>query len=388
MEELHSLPLLHTAPVRTPNITATTNFAVVMTDSEHLLSDYEKLRLERIRKNEEKLRQLGLSDFASSLKPKRKPSPKKKKSPTAPKGQERRSARLRSDGEKPTIELTEEEFEREERILVLQSTPRCRRRVSMDGYTKLSDKDRRSLEGSVDNNYLSKFEEFLQYHDKISEQNCRSVMRQITKLAHGEGIRYESPRYGWKPGCYFRRGDKITPLSDIVELMQEAQDCEDRWGRDHGNGWLLSHPLKKLLLFQQFVLNNPSFLQSKCRINEFEQSADNSPSADDDDKDTGPPPKQSVAVPPKPSEDHVGSRVAKVFSGATYFGTIDGYASDTKFWHVTYDDTDQEEFNFLELEQALAYYDTVQDDDDDKNKKRVAKKPLSGRSKRARRVSA
>jgi hypothetical protein len=37
-------------------------------------------------------------------------------------------------------------------------------------------------------------QEFLVFHNKISEQNARNVMRQVSKLARGEGIRYESAK--------------------------------------------------------------------------------------------------------------------------------------------------------------------------------------------------
>jgi hypothetical protein len=80
---------------------------------------------------------------------------------------------------------------------------------------------------------------------------------------------FQSPRYGWPEDCYFKKGEKITPMSDFVELMIEGQACEDEWGRDHGNGWLIAHPLKKLLLFQQFILNNPDFLTSKLRLRDY-----------------------------------------------------------------------------------------------------------------------
>jgi hypothetical protein len=70
------------------------------------------------------------------------------------------------------------------------------------------------------------------------------------------------------------KGHRVTPMSDIVQLMEEAQECEDKWGRDRGNGWLLSHPLKKLLLFQQFCLNNPDFLTSKCKLSQYYAMAD------------------------------------------------------------------------------------------------------------------
>jgi hypothetical protein len=121
----------------------------------------------------------------------------------------------------------------------------------------------------MDQNYLDKFREFLVYHDKISKQNERNVMRQVTKLATGEGIRYESPQYGWPEGCYFMKGTKVTPLSDLVDLMQQAIEAENTHGIDRGNGWLLRHPLKKLLLFQQFCLNNPDFLTSTCKLENY-----------------------------------------------------------------------------------------------------------------------
>lgn len=105
--------------------------------------------------------------------------------------------------------------------------------------------------------------------DKISPQNVRNVMRQVRKLAHGEGVRYESAQYGWPEGCYVWKGKKVTPLSDIFQIMEEGQKAEDTWGRDHGNGWLLSHPLKKLLMFQQFVLENQGFLTAKCKLEDY-----------------------------------------------------------------------------------------------------------------------
>ena len=44
------------------------------------------------------------------------------------------------------------------------------------------------------------------------------IMRQVSKLARGEGVRYESPDYVWAEGCYFIRGTEVTPMSDIVQL--------------------------------------------------------------------------------------------------------------------------------------------------------------------------
>lgn len=275
------------------------------TEAEYELSDYEKLRLERIKRNEIRLAELGLDQkFSEKLKPigsckkkKKKKKERRKKSPfkTVPRtkpGQERRSTRV-SGAKTKLYELSPHHDD--DRVIAQRDTDqrysdsdtstgtaedykaevsarqvKRRIKISLDGLKPITaTENKTALEGKMDDKYLSKFREFLRYHDKISDQNERSVMRQVGKLARGEGIRYESPQYGWKKGCCFMKGRKITPMDDIVELMELAQDCEDRWGRDHGNGWLLSHPLKKLLLFQQFCLNNPSFLDSKCKIKDY-----------------------------------------------------------------------------------------------------------------------
>ena len=98
------------------------------------------------------------------------------------------------------------------------------------------------------------FQEYLTEVDELSHQNRRNVVRQITKLHMGEGITYESKAYGWPEGCFFMKGKKIGPTNDILHLMEIGQNCEDDWGQDHGNGWLLRHPLKKLYMFQQYHL--------------------------------------------------------------------------------------------------------------------------------------
>jgi hypothetical protein len=118
----------------------------------------------------------------------------------------------------------------------------------------LSAGEKEIITNKLQGDFLSKFEYFLTDVDPISEQNRRNVLRQIAKLASGQGIRYESKAYGWPEGCYFMKGTKIGPLDDILKLMDVGQQCEEEWGRDHGNGWLLSHPLKKLYMFQQWCL--------------------------------------------------------------------------------------------------------------------------------------
>jgi hypothetical protein len=116
--------------------------------------------------------------------------------------------------------------------------------------------------------FLNKMTEFLIGVNKISADNCRSVMKRVKQLVLGQGITYESKAYGWEHGQYvgktyvynnseldqfngieypdrwFMKGVKCDLLTDYVELLQHAAWCENTWGVDHGNGWLLNHPLK------------------------------------------------------------------------------------------------------------------------------------------------
>ena len=57
-------------------------------------------------------------------------------------------------------------------------------------------------------------------------------------------------RYGWPEDVVFRKNEPVTMESDIVSIIEDAKAYEDEHGRDHGNGWLLNHPLRKLLIFQ------------------------------------------------------------------------------------------------------------------------------------------
>ena len=224
------------------------------------------MRLERIKKNAERLKELGLDEF--------KPKPKKKKRVFKVKrikpGDERRSRRLSSskndddlmmldyrttrDGEEIVskqngnatplsrigtiiskkftetgefyegevigydaennwykiryLDGDEEEFDDEElkqyrkktqryahekfKRNTLQTTLRKRRIAKINvEENKLSEEDRESLARGADENFLAKFQEFLEYETPISHRNMRNVMRQVRKLATGEGIRYE-----------------------------------------------------------------------------------------------------------------------------------------------------------------------------------------------------
>ena len=52
----------------------------------------------------------------------------------------------------------------------------------------------------------------------------------------------------------FKRGETITLGSNFTTMLDEAWEFEATFGKDLGNGWLLRHPIKKMLLFQEHCL--------------------------------------------------------------------------------------------------------------------------------------
>ena len=206
-------------------------------------SQYELERDARIKRNEAFLVSLGLGkDGARKLKAPKKAqrTPPKKK---APQGPRRTSARL-SKGASPVERLTYEERDWDD------MTPRPRKRARRGKAAADLTDDERAMLGAFD---MEAFEEFLTDEHPISEDNRRQVMRQAEKLVSGQGVRYDSPTYGWDEGVVFRKGEPVTMSSDIIQVIADARDFEDEHGRDHGNGWLLNHPLRKLLIFQTHV---------------------------------------------------------------------------------------------------------------------------------------
>ena len=208
-------------------------------------SQYEIERDERIKRNEAFLESLGLGkNGAAKLK-----APKKVTMPRTPRarkaqGPRRSSSRLAGGGGSPVERLSYDERDWAE-------TPRPKKRArgprSQEDFLT---EEQRALLGDFD---MDALEEFLCTEHPISDDNRRQVMRQAEKLVSGQGVRYDSPTYGWDEGVVFRKGEPVTMSSDIVQIISDARDFEDEHGRDHGNGWLLNHPLRKLLIYQTHV---------------------------------------------------------------------------------------------------------------------------------------
>lgn len=210
-------------------------------------SQYELERDERIKRNASFLEALGLgpNGDAKLKKPKRAPvhrTPRKK----VPLSERRRSSRLNDgNGTSAPARLTYDDWSDDE---VSRPKRKRARRVAVEA-AGLTEAERANL-GEWD---MDALEEFLTYEHPISEDNRKQVMRQATKLVSGQGVHYGSASYGWPDDVVFRKGEPITLTSDICQISYDAKAFEDEHGRDHGNGWLLNHPIRKLIIYQTYL---------------------------------------------------------------------------------------------------------------------------------------
>ena len=113
------------------------------------------------------------------------------------------------------------------------------------------------------------------------------MIRQITKLVTGVGVDY----HRWPAGVVFRKGEPVTLQDDLAQIKEDAKDFEAQHGKDLGNGWLLNHPLQKMILFRDHLAATK--LPGKAR--KKTKAVPRAPSSDDDDDDD-----EAAAAPPRP----------------------------------------------------------------------------------------
>ncbi|GMH61964.1 hypothetical protein TrLO_g9147 [Triparma laevis f. longispina] len=161
--------------------------------------------------------------------------------------------------------------------------------INVKEYT-LSEADKKKLAATCDENYPNKLAEFPTHHNSCSDRNVRTVMKQAEKLYNGKGCYYK--HWDGRGGLpiapddrTFMKNVRIKPLTDIVEVLLEAKAWENKYGRDLGNGWLLDHPSKKMLLFQQFCLNNPGFMTSDLKNGAWNVEDDAESTEEDNEED-------------------------------------------------------------------------------------------------------
>ena len=83
-----------------------------------------------------------------------------------------------------------------------------------------------------------------------SDVNIRQTMRAVRELCTGEGRQHPK-----KSSVIFRKGDPIRiDESDMQSIMLEAIRLTKKHG-DTSNGWLFTHPVNKLMLYQRNLVH-------------------------------------------------------------------------------------------------------------------------------------
>ena len=240
------------------------------------LSEYELHRNKRIKENQAFLAALGLGDDGQKLPKKPRAKPKRKRE--VEEHEKRRSVRLQG-GPAPIERLADDP-----RSYTDFEESRQRRKRPRVEASPLTDEQRERLGVFCMETLYDWLGTTTQFHKAISPDNRKTVIRQVTKLVTGVGVDY----HHWPAGVVFRKGEPVTLQDDIEQIKEDAKDFEAQHGRDLGNGWLLNHPLQKMILFRDHLAATK--LPGKAR--KKTKAVPRAPSSDDDDND-------EAAAPPK-----------------------------------------------------------------------------------------
>lgn len=213
------------------------HYIMVLEDEEkkqtkHLAKDgkyydsYEEKRAANIRFNQEHLKAVGLDrqSFSQLKKHKRISRVIKKTQEPDHTMVRRSSSRLRKAPE--SFQVLDEDVDR----VIARNQPRRKKRRTVN--TTVSEEERQKLRQAVD--WMDELEEYLRTEEQLSQQNLRSVMRQVEKLVSGEGITYSQ----WDEGVFFAKGSPVKLSDNFDDLYEQAVLFEDEHGRDRGNGRL------------------------------------------------------------------------------------------------------------------------------------------------------
>ena len=213
------------------------------------LSPYEKQRLERIAQNNAFLASLGLEAHKPKA-PARAPA-----APRVPRASPARASRAgarrrRRDGRgslraggvwlsRPARANDDEDDDDDDDDGEDEAAPR-RYRSALPALTPAQ----QALLDSTEGAWLGRFEQFIvrEIAPAMSDMNIKRTMKSVRKLASGAGVNYDSAQYGWPEDAFLRKDAPVTLGSDLAQLFNDAREMERVHGRDHTNGWLLTHP--------------------------------------------------------------------------------------------------------------------------------------------------
>ena len=215
------------------------------------LSPYEKQRLERIAQNNAFLASLGLEAHKPKA-PARAPAAPRVPRARRPRAPSRRSERVAGGAtaaaryepeefrlSRPARANDDEDDDDDDDDGEDDAAPR-RYRSALPALTPAQQAQLDSTEGA----WLGRFEHFINREivPAMSDTNIKRTMVSVRKLASGAGVNYDSAQYGWPEDAFLRKDAPVTLGSDLAQLFNDAREMERVHGRDHTNGWLLTHP--------------------------------------------------------------------------------------------------------------------------------------------------
>lgn len=100
---------------------------------------------------------------------------------------------------------------------------------------------------SPEDDWLEDMAYFMRHKLLNSADNIRQTMDKVRRLANGQGVQHRQSR---KLGYVFQKGVATNLGDDLQELLFDAKDWVDEHGGDPGRGWLIVHPVKKLWTYQ------------------------------------------------------------------------------------------------------------------------------------------
>lgn len=255
-ETYEPFPSTSSSSTSSSSSSSSTSTSVSSTSLSRTLSEYEVQRLERIAANQKFMESLGVKESMSAIRGA--PSQRriiKKRTHNTP---ARRSSRL--EGKEVDYTVTDNtDYRLLDGELYVTKKMKKSRMLSKTGgggggrrqsaLASLTPEERATLDRASE--WLGSFERFLKRRGD-SDANRRQVLNQTTKLVSGFGIQH--PR-SQKNGCVFRKGIPLHLDDDVEEILKEAWEWEAVHGEDLGHGWLVRHPLKKIILFQRYTFD-------------------------------------------------------------------------------------------------------------------------------------
>lgn len=208
----------------------------------------EQVKLKRQR-NEQKIKELGLLELNKELvRPKKKP--KRKASPTSVVQFHEPTRRSNRVSKKP-VEFLSLDYEEEalKRTLASRKKRTAIKKKAMDlTDINVSQESREAL--AKEQHWLEDMEFYFSTLQGNSESNVNRVMGTTKKLVAGIGVTH--PQTGER----FLKNVKIHLGMDFEKMLDDASTFVYNNGGDRGHGWLIEHPVKKLLLYQHARAEN------------------------------------------------------------------------------------------------------------------------------------